>query len=189
MSTTRCDRELPLSALVDYWVGASTPEENAQIEEHTFECDWCLNRMEHVSAIARAIPPALRRGTALALTHSLCERLEASGLRVRHYRARPGDVIECTVGAEDDLTVSWLGADFTGADRVELIMTTPQGPVLHIEDAPIDMTTNQLVYSLSGDVLRTFPTMTLTIELFSHQGENRRPIAQYTFQHTAYQPG
>jgi hypothetical protein len=162
-----------------------------RVEEHLFGYESCTARAARTQAIVRAIPDVVgRRGGAhLALSPAIVKRLERAGARMRHYRVSPGERVDCTVGADDDLVVTWLSADLGGLDRVDLVIARADGPVLaRFDDVAISAAPgggSLVVYSLPGDLVRTFPSASLRVQLL----HGDRVAAEYLLEHTAYVPG
>lgn len=170
-----------LAALVDYLTAELSPDEEAQVEEHVFSCDDCHRRLRAVADLGRGVAQLARRrgGFGMPLTGSLAQKLAAEGLRVREYRAAPGDRVFCAVGREDDLVVTRLDADLAGIDRVDLTLSSGGRLLQRIADAPIDRHAGQVMFAGSGEIMRTWPAMTFDVELVA--GE--RTIGAYTFVH------
>ena len=105
--------------------------------------------------------------------------------RLRHYHARPGERVACTVGADDDLLVTWLTMDLERVAQVDVTLSNAEGRLLRrVEDVPVDHQRNEIIYSLGGDLARTFPAMTFHVEVVAVAPEGRRRLAEYTFDHT-----
>jgi len=192
MTEPRCPSPLPLELLVDYWAGASTGGDAERVEDHVFLCDSCTGRLSNVASLARGIARVSRRrgGVHTGATESMVARFETDALRMRHYRAVPGERVACTVGADDDLLVTYLRADLSNVERVDMILRDGQGRLIErIEDAPIDATTGQVIYTLSGDVARTFPAMNIDVDLIGIDKHGERKIASYRFEHTPFGAG
>src|SRR6185295_10818250 len=109
---------LSLESLVDYWAGGSTDEDSARIEDHVFSCDSCTSRLSTVANLARGIArvSARRGGVHTGATESMVARFTTDGLKMRHYRAEPGQSVACTIGADDDMLVTYLRADLGNVD-------------------------------------------------------------------------
>ena len=109
-----------LATLFDYWTADLAADDEQALEEHVFACDACARRLETSGALVRAIPQGIGRrgGIRLCVTRGLLEQLERDGLVLRHYRVRLGDAVQCSVGATDDMLVTWIAGDFDGVERV-----------------------------------------------------------------------
>jgi hypothetical protein len=189
-----CQSPLPFASLVDYWAGDLPEEEQARVEEHQFACATCAERLESIGELTRGIAAVAKRrgGFAFSLTASMVKKLEEHGLVMRYYRARPGDVVPCTVGPDDDLMVTWLDADFAGVERVDLALYNEAGQLqFRNEDVPVDHGTNQVIYTLAGDLLRKalhHGPEKVRVELISVDAQGERVLGQYIFAHVPW-PG
>ncbi|MDB4995132.1 MAG: hypothetical protein JWM74_2564 [Myxococcaceae bacterium] len=184
-----CDRPLPATTVVDYFSAALSEAEEAEVEEHLFACDTCASRLARVGELTELVATVARRrgGINLSLTSALLDRLEADGLRLRHYRLAPGERIPCMVMAEDDLVVTWLTADLAGVETVALTICDDAGTVIRrLDDAPIDHASKQIIFAIAGDTVRTLPSMLLHLQLVARDGAGDRVLGDYTLSHTAF---
>ena len=179
---------LELGTLFDYWTAELPADEEQALEEHVFACDACARRLETTGALVRAIPQGIGRrgGLKLCVTRGLLEQLAGGGLVLRHYRVRLGDAVQCSVGAEDDMLVTWIAGDFGGVERVTVRFFVDGAPVLAFEDAPIDREANEIIYALGGDMARSLPTNRMITRVYALEGENERLLGEATFEHTAF---
>jgi hypothetical protein len=191
MTEPPCQSPVPLESLVDYWSGASTTGDAERIEDHVFSCDSCSRRLSNVASLARGIVrvSGRRGGVHTGATESMVARFATDGLHMRHYRAQPGERIACTVGADDDLLITYLRADLSNVERVDMVLRSQGRLIERIEDAPVDATTGQVIYTLSGDVARTFPAMSIDVELISIDKNGERKLGTYRFEHTPFRAG
>jgi hypothetical protein len=189
MNPARCASPLSLPSAVDYLARELPPAEEEAIEAHIFECDLCAERTSTVEQLAAGVRrlAARRGGLAMVLTPSLVERLDGQGVKMRHYRARPGDKVLCSVGAEDDLVVSWLNAELGGIERADLFVYAGGDHLLqHWPDIPFSRVSGQVIYALDGEQARTWPSVVANVQLKAVDGASQRLIAEYTFEHTAF---
>jgi hypothetical protein len=179
-----CANPIASEALVDYWARAVDGDGERRVEEHVFFCDDCAQRWRSMRELAESIGEVVRRrgGVQLILTPRIAAQLESSGLKLRTYRAAPGEVVPCGVGADDDLVVSWLSADFSGAERIDLISRSGGQTLRFFEDVPIDRDANRIGFTLSAEEMRSWPSMMIEIEL--RAGD--RAVARYVFNHPAF---
>jgi anti-sigma factor RsiW len=180
-----CPRPLAVESLVDYWAGALTEAEEAPLEEHLFACDACARRLRAVSALARGVADLARRrgGLRMGLTPSLAHRLASEGLRIREYRAAPGQSVPCAVGRHDDLVVTRFAADLRGVERVDLTITTGGQLLDRVSDLPIDRDTSSVILADAGETMRAWPAMTLVLRLVAVEAAGERTVGEYTFEH------
>jgi hypothetical protein len=180
---------LDLATLVDYWAHALAPDAVERAEEHLFDCDRCAQRSESVRALADGVAQVVRRrgGLVLSLTESLVERLGRDGIRMRHHRVKPGERIACTVGADEDLLVTWL--DVPRVDgRLDLARYAPDGTLLaRTQDLPTDPS-GRVIYALPAEAAREWPTMEMEVHAIAVEPSGERVVARYLFDHTAFKP-
>lgn len=188
-----CATPIPFNTLVDWWTGDLVPDEIDRFEEHLFGCAWCERRLDRTVSIVRAIPEVVRRrgGFRIALTDTMSASLDAHGVHLRHYRAAPGDRIACTVGAEDDLVVTWLSADLAAAGRADIEILEDGAQIHLLEDVPILRartagTGDRVSYALPGDLVRTFPDRSLTVRLHAFVDGTVRIAGEYHFDHASF---
>ena len=183
-----CARPISSEAIVEYWAGALPASDCEKLEAHTFECDDCARRWQATGALTDAIREVVvrRGGAQMILTPTIAARLEASGLKLRTYNVAPGAVTPCTVGPDDDLVVSWLSANVAGIDRIDLVATSGGKEIRRFQDLPIDRAAGRIGYTLSGEVLRTLPSMKIEVKMLAVDERGARTVASYVFDHTAF---
>jgi hypothetical protein len=189
MSQLDCSAPLSMATLVDYWAGDAPTTETESVEEHAFECESCSRRLTAIANLARGVAQvaAIRGGIGMVVTQALLDRLAADGLRMRHYRAHTGETVQCTVGPDDDLSVTYLSADLRDVQRVDVVLYAHDKEWARMNDAPIDRATGQVIYTVGGDLARTFPAMTVRVELVApERGGNARVLGEYTFMHAPF---
>ena len=122
MTDPRCATPVPFSDIVDYWAGDLSVADVDRIEEHVFTCAECARQLAEGAALARCIAAVVREGHFHSLvTDALLNRLAMDGVRMRTYVLDPGDVVPCSVWADDDLVVTRIRADFSGVDSVTVV--------------------------------------------------------------------
>lgn len=183
-----CDSPIALEALAAWCARDLDDEASARVEEHVFGCGACAVRAARMQSISRAIPDVVRRrgGVHLALSPAMVARLDEEGVRMRQYRVKPGERVDCTVDADDDLVVTWLAAELEGLDRVDLVIASADGQVMaRFDDVAISADPDGgsiVIYSLPGEVVRTFPGSSLRVRLL----HGDRVAAEYHLEHTAF---
>jgi hypothetical protein len=110
----------------------------------------------------------------------------AAGFRVREYTAAPGDVVQCTVAADDHFLVARLAADLRDASRVDLSFSMPgRGEVERLADVPIDAVAGRVVFSESIAFAKASPDNTMMMRLLAVDDDGaERLLGEYTFHHT-----
>jgi hypothetical protein len=168
---------IPTTALVDYLAGDGSDE----IEEHLFECEACAAAAADLAAIADGVARAMADGKARVVGNAeLIARLEADGARLRHYHVAPGERLECYVAEDDLFVVAHYAADFTGVDRVDIVVTDEAGGlILSLRDVPVGPGCRVLPVLIRGQALRQAPAGDHHVRLLA--GE--RVVAEYIFAH------
>lgn len=185
MSGAACTSPIDFATLVDYWAAELAEVDEAPVEEHLFTCDECDRRLRAVAALADGAAGLARRrgGLRMGLTASLARRLASDGLRIREYRAAPGETTRCAVGRHDDLVLTWLAADLRGVERVDLVTTTGGELLERVPDVPIDRQSGRVIIAYAGEALRTWPARTVVTRLIAVESAGERTVGEYTFVH------
>jgi Putative zinc-finger len=186
---TRCDAPIDDRALVDYWTGELSDEENRSIEEHLFSCASCAARLESIASLEISLRTLARQGRISGIiSRPLLNRLQREGVRVRLYSLSPGETVPCAIFPGDDLVVTSLRADLEGIDTVSLVVTGPgNAPVSDLDDAPIAAEDGEVLWATPGAVVRQMPSTRLRLTLAS--GGDRRVLGEYVLDHSAAEPG
>lgn len=189
MTPRRCQRPIPFEALVDYWLDDRPPGEQADVEEHLFECEACSADLETIVALGEGVRLLAKEGRLRgALGPSLLERLEQDGRVIRRYRAAAGGHIHCTAGADDDLVVLELAADLANVEQVDLLHLAEDGTLLQrVPKLPV-IGGREIVFASPGDLIRSLPTSIMFVRLMAVEPDGERVVGEYTLHHTAYRP-
>jgi anti-sigma factor RsiW len=152
---------IDLTVLVEYWQGELSPEREAEVEEALFEHPDVARMLDAIARLDGGVRALVRAGRLHSgLTVDAVAAMEAAGLRVRTYRLGPGEVVPCTIAAED-LVVIRLHADFGEASEVEVTMdgTFDDQPPAHErrEGVPVDRGASEVVLVYPGDQIRALP--------------------------------
>ena len=62
MTETHCPEPIPFDAVVDYWAGDLTRDDEDRIDEHVFGCAACARELADAEALARGIAAMIRGG-------------------------------------------------------------------------------------------------------------------------------
>jgi len=185
---TRCDAPLDDRALVDYWTGELSDEENRRIEEHLFSCASCAARLEWMASLQSAVGTLARQGLISGIiSRALLNRLQREGVRVRLYSLSPGETVPCAIFPGDDLVVTSLRADLAGIDTVSLSVVGPGNALGDLDDAPIAAEDGEVLWATPGAFVRQMPSTRLQLTLRS--GGDRRVLGEYVLDHSAAEPG
>jgi hypothetical protein len=189
MTDPLCAAPIATTSLVSYWLDELDAADEERVESHLFACDGCSSRLEEMASLARAIQEWARRGQLRgSATRALLRRLENDTLHIRRYRLEPGDRIFCTVGAEDDFVTLELAADFSGVDRVDLIMhyVTQGGTETRMEDVPVD--DGRVIWAEPGEPLRQLAAIVIDVRLVAVDFDGERVLASYQLNHVPFRP-
>ncbi len=162
------------------------------VEEHLFSCDECGDLLRDVIALAEGLRTLARSGSLnVTVTDELFAHAAKTGARVRAYAPPPGEGIQCTVAADDDLLIARLTADLSTASRVDLSWCDPRGTEhLRFTDLPVRAGASEVIFQQSITWAKASPTSTMIARLlaFDDRG-NERLLGEYTFHHTRTIPG
>lgn len=186
-SAAACAAPLEADVLMDYWLAGLGPDQEDRVEQHLMACDSCGDRLRETIALADSLRALARSGSLrVVVNDDYARRAAASGRRIREYSAAPGDHIQCTVSADDDLLLSRLMVDLQGAARVDVALCDEQGTERHrLFDVPVKDDGGSLLFQESIDVAKAMPTSTLVMRLLAVEQEGgERVLGEYTFHHT-----
>lgn len=172
-----------LELLVEYWLGQGDDD---AVEQHLFSCEHCAESLEWVARFTRGVQDVVRRGNlSVVLTPEFLARLSLEGLRVRSYAPPQGGGVECTVTPQDDLLMSRLRADLTGASRVDAVLCDANGALqARLEDILFRPAAgSEIVFNYPLDVARRSGRHVLVMKLVAVENGADRPLAEYTFDH------
>lgn len=188
-----CANPIDATALADYWLAALISAGEDAIEEHLFGCDECGNRLREIIALSEGVRKLAREGSmTMVVSEAFLERAAAEGLRIRDYPpALPGDRVECTIGAGDDLLIGRLAADFRAAKRVDLRAYNLAGAEqFRLADIPIPPGAGSVAFQMSAPYAKAAPSETMIVRLAGFdEADAERPLGEYTFHHTRTIPG
>jgi hypothetical protein len=143
-------------------------------------------------ALAEGLGTLARSGSLQVVISDQIVKLAAeSGLRVREYAPLPGESVQCTVAADDDLLVARLAADLATASRVDLSWCDPRG-VEHqrMADIPIRADAGGVICQQSITWAKASPTASMIARLLAvDEKGDERLLGEYTFHHTRTIPG
>jgi hypothetical protein len=127
----------------------------------------------------------------VVISDQLLKQAAGTGLRVREYTAQPGESVQCTVAADDDLLVARLAVDLSEASRVDLSWCDPGGAELRrMTDIPIRTDAESVICQQSITWAKAAPSSTMTARLLAvDEHGDERLLGEYTFHHTRTIPG
>lgn len=187
-----CAQPIEAAVLMDYWLAALPPADEAAVEEHLMSCDRCGDRLREAIALAESLRTLARSGSLqVVVSDQFVQHAVESGQRVRQYEPPAGGSVACTVGADDDLLIARLAADLSGAERVDLSWCNAKGvEVLRMADIPIQGDAGTVICQQSMTFAKASPSSTLVARLVAvNPGGTERLLGEYAFQHTRTIPG
>jgi hypothetical protein len=178
-----CSSPVAQSTLLEYWLGELSAEAEAGVEEHFIGCAYCSAQLGELVALGNGIRALVPRGAApLFVTQPLLDDLRGDGARVREYRLSPGESVQCTVHADDDLVVSRLRAPLAGVTRLDLVRIADDGE-FRLPDIPFDAAAGEVIFCPPMELLRGLGACTERLRLVAVSERGERPIADYAFHH------
>jgi len=187
-----CATPIDAVALMDYWLGALPALDEETVETHFIGCDACGDRLRAAIALAESLRELTRSGMLrVVVSDEFVRHATESGQRVREYSAMSGDAVQCTVSADDDYLVARLGANLSGASRVDLSFSMPhRGEIGRLEDIPVNAETGTVVYQESIAFAKSSPDSSMIMRLLTVDAEGgERLLGEYAFHHTRTIPG
>ena len=187
-----CGDPIEAAVLIDYWLGVLPPSAQETVEEHLLGCDACGDRLREVIALSESLRALARSGSLqVVVSDPFVTHAVETGLRVREYAPAPGEAIQCTVAADDDLLVARLTADLTAVSRVDLSWCDPRGVEhMRMADIPIRADAGSVICQQSITWSKASPSASMIARLLAvdDSGEERL-LGEYTFHHTRTIPG
>lgn len=184
MSAPTCGRMIALADLADYVAGELSESEAAAIEEHLFSCADCGARAAEFDALVRAIRRAV--GSAAVggfVTDAVLNRLAREGIRVRTFTLSPGDVVPCAVWDDDQVMVLRLRGDFGGVRAFTLSQRVAGSEVSRATGEFAASSPGEIIFATPASWIRELPVVQLDLLLTAHDGDEERPVGQYTLLH------
>ncbi|HEY1910515.1 MAG TPA: zf-HC2 domain-containing protein [Vicinamibacterales bacterium] len=186
-SATTCHAPVDPAVLADYWLGVLSTAEEEAVESHLFECDACGERLRDIIEIAEALRALAHSGALrVILGDTFIRHVEQTGRRVRQYDFVPGQIVPCTISADDDLLVARFAVDLSKAERVDLSFRDPQGVERgRMNDIPVRTNAGHVIFQESATFAKAAPSSSMVARLLAvgTDGEERL-LGEYFFQHT-----
>lgn len=187
MSRHTCIAPLSTETLVSYWLDEVADEEASQVEEQVFECRACSASLQAIADRGLAIRDAASNGRLHAILPPKFIAELRSRLRVREYRLKAGSTAMCTVTPQDDLVVAHLEASLTDVRRLDVVLEDlSDGQTQRLEDVAFDPSSGEVVLASNMVRLRALGVSTHRAQLQSIEGDQRRIIGEYTFDHSPF---
>jgi hypothetical protein len=179
------DEHLSATDTSDYWTPDMPAADVERIEAHVFACADCARRLDAARGLIDGIRDAVRRGRFQAvITDAVLNQLARDGTRMRMFTLDPGTVVPCAVWTGDQVIVSRLRADFSGLERVSLVMQVGGEEVDRVTDVPVAPQAGELLQAFSADHLRQLPRIEVRLQLFGARGPaGDELVAEYILEH------
>ncbi len=176
---------IELDRLIALALGELGPTEESAVEEHVLACGECAAILEGLLQIGDAVGDLIvGGGMTLVGSGHVVDRLERAGRVSRTYRIAPGETVPCSVGSADIYAVAHLAVDLAGARRVDLLQASPLGTA-RIEDIPFDPARQSVSLLTPSAIIRTLPSMHITLTLIAVDADGERVLGEYGLDHTA----
>jgi len=182
-----CAQPIDSTVLMDYWLAALPSQAEEAAEEHLMICDRCGDCLREVIALAEGLRTLARSGSLLVvISDRFVKHAGEMGQRVRQYAVNPGESIQCTVAADDDLLIGQLAADVSSAARVDLSWCDDKGAeIARMADIPVRADTGTVICQQSITFAKASPSNTLIARLLAVEtAGTERLLGEYTFHHT-----
>lgn len=179
---------LGFDVLVEYWRGELSPEQQARLEERLFEDETSARRLEIVARLGSAVASMVRRGQLRTVaTLDTLQRLRDEGVTIRGYRVGPGQIVPCTVAAEDFVAIVLHGT-FEGLDAVDLeVEASLEGEsprTEHLASVLVDRTGHEVVLLYPGDLIRALPRSEFVYRATTTTAAGPRTLGEFRLHHT-----
>ena len=185
MTDPRCATPIEFVDIVDYWAGDLSAVDVDRIEEHVFTCAGCARQLAEGEALARGIAAVVREGRFHSLvTDALLNRLAMDGVRMRTYVLEPGEVVPCSVWADDDLVVTRIRADFSGVDSVTVVTRLDSGEeISRLSGVTVRPGQVEIIDAISAALLRRLQSTLVRMTVTARAARGEWALGDYVLQH------
>lgn len=185
MTVAACTHPITWADVVDYWAGELQAGDESHIEAHVFACPACAAVLAEGEMLATGIRHVVRSGAFQSLvSEAVLNRLARDGVRVRTFAVRPGEVVPCAVWEDDEVIVTRLTGDFSGADTVSLVCTLASGEELSRSDGvSVRPDQRELLTAFSAAALRRLPAIAVQLRVTAYREKEDRLLGEYTLMH------
>jgi hypothetical protein len=181
--TPTCETPIPDETLLDYWGGGDAADRDEGIDTHLFACGDCSARLIGLAALSEGVTALARQGRIFGLvSRTLINRLQRDGVCLRQYSLAPGDTVPCSVFPGDDLVVTSLRGDFSGAPALALSVTG-LASARTVTDLPVSPSEGEVFFALPAAIVRELPSTRIEITLRSVR--DAAEIGRYVLDHAA----
>jgi hypothetical protein len=190
VTAVTCTNPLDFETLLDYWLAELPSSRQSAVEEHLLACDTCSRELARLVGLADAIRSVARSGKVRAVvSRSFLDRVAKEGLRLREYRLGPGESVQCTVAASDDILVARLVADLSRAEHVDIAWCDADGNEQErMRDVPVHGAMREIIWAQRIDDIRALPSTVVRARVLAVEDRGERLLGEYTFNHTPSPP-
>jgi hypothetical protein len=188
VNPSACGAPLGPGTLLEYWLAELDPASEATVDAHLLGCAYCAAELERLLAIGEGLRTLLRDGRLHAVVpDAFVRRLAAAGIRLRQYRLGPGDAVDCTIGADDDLLVARLRAPLHGVGQLDVLVGDGAGQPAHrLVDVPFDPGAGEVLLAPATAAIRARGAFVETVRLVSVEAGRDRVLGEYVFRHSPW---
>ena len=185
MTDPRCATPVEFGDIVDYWAGDLSAADVDRIEKHVFACTACARQLAEGEALARGIAAVVREGRFHSLvTDALLNRLAMDGVRMRTYVLEHGEVVPCSVWADDDLVVTRIRANFSGVDSVTVVTRLDSGEeVSRLSNVTVRQGQAEIIDAISAALLRRLPSTLVRMTVTARAARGEWTLGDYVLEH------
>jgi hypothetical protein len=179
--TEACSHEIAAESWVDFFAGELDENAGEHLEELLFTCACCAAEAERwgtvVGGAGLAIPPVIS-------TDEL-QALQDRGERMNENAMQPGEHRQAEFPEGGRLLIHRLqGLELGSADRVDLMLSTPEGaPLVRFEDVPFDRAAGEVLVACQRHFGESFPEK-IVFEIERHVVDQVEVVAEYVVDHT-----
>lgn len=120
MTEASCEWARSAETLADYFGGELSPELEAALEAHYFECSGCGDLVARAATLVGGVRRTVRTEHVLSVvSRGLVERLRSEGVAIAEFTAE-GTEVHARVDRSAPLMIARLPGDFAGARRVDV---------------------------------------------------------------------
>jgi len=179
--TEACLHEIAAESWIDFFAGELDENTGQHLELLMFECADCAAEAERWGIVAGsaglAIPPVISTDALRALQHR--------GELMNQNAMQPGEHRQAEFPEGGRLLIHRLqGLELARADRVDLMLSTPEGvPLGRFGDAPFDRAAGEVLVACQRHFGESFPEK-IVFEIERHVGNQVEVVATYVVDHT-----
>jgi hypothetical protein len=185
MTSAGSSPHLSVGRLIEYYLGQLPAEATTAVEDHIFACAACGAQLDALHRTADAMVSLVRRGEiASGATTALANRMARDRLNVRHYLMHPGEVLDCTVGHDDDFMMGRLVLPEGDFERLDMRILDANGSeMMRVDDIPIDARSRHAMIVIPGRPAQAYESAVSHYVLVIPSEAGDREVARYVMAH------